>query len=225
MPCGQENKMTDDNTKAAPEDNQEVVAPVVDVNKLQKDLEAMAARVAAVDKKNQELLDEKKKVTEAKRLADEELEKEKLRKSGDVDKLIEIERNKTQQALNDKAELLKEIKQKEVAALASAMADEMRGRPESKEILINCVVKEISSLVDEKGNLSDVQRAVVVQNFIESSKYKPLILGNLSTGGGAEGSGGSATLVFNTMTEAEQVQLFKSNPEKWRQLKAASVGK
>lgn len=192
------------------------------VETLKQQIEEMEKRLAAVDNKNKELLSEKRKKDEEKRAAEEELEKERLRKSGEIDKLLEIEKQKTEAATAKANELLQKFREKEVAALAMSMANEMRGRPESIDLLADCVVKEIKDLVDEDGKLSDTKRKIVIQNFIDSAKYKPLLLGNLSTGGGAEGSGGSATKTLDEMSESEQISLFKSNPEKWRQLKAAS---
>lgn len=202
--------MTDENNSSANEGDQKV-----DVAKLNKDLADMAARIEAMDRKNQELLDEKKKKAEEARIASEELEKEKARKEGNTDKLLEIERQKTQEAESKLAGLLNEIKTEKVKSLAAALANEMRGRPESIKILTKCVVEEISSLVDDKGNLSDVKRALVIQNFKDSAEYKPLLMGNQSTGGSAEGSSGeSSTKDFWELSEAEQREMFNKDPSK-----------
>lgn len=209
--------MTDENRSSANEGNNQV-----DVQKLQDELKSMADRIEAMDRKNRELLDEKKKKDEEARIASEELEKERLKKAGDLDKLLEIEQQKTAQAIKDKQDLLNEIRLEKIQSLALKLANEMKGRPESIEILANCVSQEISSLVDEKGNLSDAKRSSIVEKFKDSAKYKPLLLGNQSTGGSAEGSGGSSTNSFDEMSEKEQVELYKSDPAKWRQLKASS---
>jgi hypothetical protein len=213
----EEIKMTDENQSSANEGDQKV-----DVAKLNKDLADMAARIEAMDKKNQELLDEKKKKAEEARIASEELEKEKARKEGDIDKLLQIEKQKTEQAETKYAGLLNQIKTERIKSLAAALANEMRGRPESIKILTKCVVEEISDLVDNEGNLSDVKRALVIQNFKDSAEYKPLLMGNQSTGGSAEGSSGeNSTKDVWELSEAEQRELYNKDPSKVKQLVAS----
>ncbi len=193
-----------------------------DVAQLMKDLETQAARIDAMDKKNQELLEEKRKKADEARVASEELEKEKARKDGDIDKLLQLEKQKTEQAVKEKDDLLNEIKTEKIKSLAAALANEIGGRPESIKILTKCVVEEISDLVDQKGNLSDTKRSIVIQNFKDSNEYKPLLMGNQSNGGSAEGSSGeSVTTDFWSMTEEQQRQLFHKDPEKVKKLMAS----
>jgi hypothetical protein len=212
MPCGQEIRMTDENKPAA-EDQ------AVDAVQLQTQLKEALDRIEAMDRKNNELLEEKKKKSEAARIAEEELEKEKLRKSGELDKLLEMEQEKTRAAIKEKEDLLNRFKTEKVKSLAAALANEMRGRPESIRVLTKCIVEEISDLVDENGELSKTKKEIVIQNFKDSTEYKPMLLGNQSTGGGAEGSSNTN---FKDLTADEQVKLYKEDPNKWRQWKAAS---
>jgi len=207
--------MTTENENPA-DDQNNVVA------KLTKDLSDMAERIEAMDRKNQELLEEKRKKSEAAKAAEEELEKEKLKKSGDVDKLLEIEKRKTEAAEKATLDLLNEIKQEKIKSLAASLANEMGGRPESIKILTKCVVEEISNLVDAKGNLSDVKQKLVIQNFKDSTEYKPLLIGNRSSGGGAEGSSGETTQAFSDLTPKESKALFQKDPKRWEQMKSAS---
>ena len=209
--------MTDENQSSANEGDQKV-----DVVQLQNDLKTAMDRIDAMDRKNRELLDEKKKKDDAAQAALDELEKEKARKEGDIDKLLQLERIKTEDAEKKLSGLLNEIKGEKIKSTAAALANEMGGRAESIKILTKCVVDEISDLVDEKGNLSDTKRAVVIQNFKDSAEYKPLLIGNQSTGGSAEGSSGDvSTKDFWELSEAEQRDLYNKDPSKVKQIIAS----
>lgn len=212
----QEDNTTDDDESSA-------VDVAKELELLKKELQLERDKNKSLAAKKDELLDEKKKADKAKRDAEDRLkleEEEKARKSGDWEKLVKAAEEKAKTAEQKLQELYQAQIDKEIKSQAYKIASEMRGRPESIEILADCVFKEIKGLVDDNGQLSETNKTRIIENMSEQAKYKPLLMQNQSTGGGAQGGGGGASKSLKDMTEQEQVDLFRKNPEKWRQLKA-----
>lgn len=191
-----------------------------------KKLKEQEDTIKAILAKNNELLDEKKKQAKARKEAEDKLrleEEEKARKAGDWEKIVKAAEDKARAAEERAIKLEQQQREKDLKSQALQMATDMRGRPESFEILVDCIVKEIKNLVDEDtGLLSETNKTRVIENMMEMAKYKPLLLGNQSSGGGAEGNRASGAKSLKDMSEAEQIALFKKNPEKWKQLQATS---
>ncbi len=204
----------------------------VDVVELQKQVQELVDKlkqkddeVAALAASKNELLDEKKKETKARREAQDKLdaeEKEKEKASGNWENLLKRETERAEAAERGKKEIEDKFKQKEVEAVSMLIANELKGRPESIPLLAGEIAKEIKTLVDDNGVLAESTKAAVINKFQTTEMYKPLLMGNQSSGGGAEGVSGSAGKSLKDMTEAEQLALYNKDPNKWRALKAAS---
>jgi len=175
--------MTDENQEAHQDDKVEIDYKA-EFEKAQADIERMQA-------KNNELLGETKKAKEARRQLEAE-DKERAKKNGDFERLLqsaEDERNKAFEELNSyKQEALKQ----NINAKALKITNELKAIPESAELLAHFVANELKSIADEKGEVSETALNALKHQFINDDKYKPLLLGNQSNGGGATGAKSSA---------------------------------
>jgi hypothetical protein len=155
-----------------------------EVLQLKSDMEKILA-------KNSELLGEKKKVqatNKQMKLEDEA----RAKKNGDFERLLqsaEEERNKAFEELNSYKQ---EAHKKNIDAKAFKLTNELKAIPESAELLAHFVSEELNKLADEKGEVSETALNALKHQFMNDDKYKPLLLGNQSNGGGATVAKGSA---------------------------------
>ena len=172
--------MTDENNEV----EQQEEAPAVDYQAEVIQLKADMERILA---KNNELLGEKKKVQQVNKALKAE-DEARAKKNGDFERLLEsaeAERNKAFEELNAyKQEALKQ----NINAKALKITNELKAVPESAELLAHFVANELNSIADEKGNVSETALSALKHQFMNDDKYKPLLQGNLSNGGGAAGA-------------------------------------
>lgn len=170
--------MTDENKEV------EAEAPAVDYEAEVIQLKADMERILA---KNNELLGEKKKVQATNKALKAE-DEARAKKNGDFERLLETaeaERNKAFDELNSyKQEAIKQ----NIDAKAFKLTNELKAIPESAELLAHFVADELSKIADEKGNVSETALNALKHQFTNDDKYKPLLQGNLSNGGGATGA-------------------------------------
>lgn len=175
--------MTDENQIDEP-NNEQAIDYKAEFEKLRGDFDAVLA-------KNKELLGETKQAKDARRQLEAE-DKERARQNGDFERLLknaEDEREKVLQELNSYKQ---EVAQSKLNTQAMKLTNELKAIPESAELLAHFVVKELANIADEKGDVSETALKALKQQFMNDDKYKPLLLGNLSNGGGAQGAKSSA---------------------------------
>jgi len=181
-----------------------------EVLQLKADMEKILA-------KNSELLGEKKKVQQANQALKAE-DEARAKKNGDFERLLEsaeAERNKAFEELNSyKQEALKQ----NINAKALKITNELKAIPESAELLAHFVANELKSISDEKGEVSETALNALKHQFINDDKYKPLLLGNQSNGGGAVGAKSSAhksneisRADFDKLSSLKKMEFIKSN--------------
>lgn len=163
---------------------QQEEAPAHDYEGEVMQLKADMERILA---KNNELLGEKKKV-QANNKALKAEDEARSKKNGDFERLLEsaeAERNKAFEELNVyKQEALKQ----NIDSQAFKLTNELKAIPESAELLAHFVSNELNKIADEKGNVSETALNALKHQFMNDEKYKPLLQGNLSNGGGATGA-------------------------------------
>ena len=167
---------------------QQEEAPAVDYQAEVIQLKADMERILA---KNNELLGEKKKVQATNKQLKAE-DEARAKKNGDFERLLEsaeAERNKAFEELNAyKQEAVKQ----NIDAKAFKLTNELKAIPESAELLAHFVATELNNIADEKGDVSETALDALKHQFMNDDKYKPLLQGNLSNGGGATGAKSSA---------------------------------
>lgn len=172
------------------DENQEVQQEAVEID-YKAEFEKAQADIAAMQAKNSELLGETKKAKEARRQIEAE-DRERAKKNGDFERLLqsaEEERNKAFEELNTyKQEALKQ----NINAKALKLTNELKAIPESAELLAHFIANELNSIADERGEVSETALNALKHQFMNDDKYKPLLLGNQSNGGGATGAKSSA---------------------------------
>lgn len=168
------------------DENQEVQQEEVAVD-YQAEVLQLKADMEKILAKNSELLGEKKKVQAANKQMQAE-DEARAKKNGDFERLLEsaeAERNKAFEELNSyKQEALKQ----NINAKALKITNELKAIPESAELLAHFVANELKSIADEKGEVSETALNAMKHQFMNDDKYKPLLLGNQSNGGGATGA-------------------------------------
>lgn len=193
--------MTDENQEV----EQEEINPTDD---LVSQIEQMKADMERVLAKNSELLGEKKKVQATNKAlkADDEA---RAKKNGDFERLLEsaeAERSKAFEELNVyKQEALKS----NIDAKALRITNELQAVPESAELLAHFIANELNKISDDKGDVSETALNALKHQFMNDDKYKPLLLGNQSNGGGAAGAKSGAQK-NNQMNRADFEKLNSS---------------
>lgn len=194
--------MTDENVEVQ-EVEQEAPAHDFEAEVIQ--LKADMERILA---KNNELLGEKKKVQATNKALKAE-DEARAKKNGDFERLLEAseaEKNKAFEELNSYKQAA--VKQS-IDAKAFKLTNELKAIPESAEILAHFISKELNNISDEKGDVSETALNALKHQFMNDDRYKPLLQGNQSNGGGATGAKGSA----QKTTEVSRSDLEKMAPD------------
>ena len=158
----------------------------------------LAKEKDSIAAKNAELLGETKKAKEKRKAAEAQAQKEaadKALKAGDFEQLLkssEEQRLELEARLNGITEQTNtEKRNAEAYKLAARNADGANA-----ELLSEFIAKRIkivdgeAKVLDKTGALTVSSLADLEQEFIKDEKYKSLLRGNLSSGGGATGGNG-----------------------------------
>lgn len=203
--------MTDETNK--PETTVETVAPTttVDDNRYVE----LVAKFKALEESNQallkhknDILDEKKK-EQVKRI---EAEDAKLHKAGDFEQLLKSSESKNKEWEDRYSTLQNKISEEkektEAMRIASSIAD-----GDNASILSDSIVKRLRFANDKINVLDRPHGDLTVSSidelkieFQNNARYKSLLRGNQSSGGGAAGSGNSVGAI-KTMKRSEFDQL------------------
>lgn len=179
-----------------------------ELEKLQNDFNSVLA-------KNKELLGETKKAKEAKRALEAE-EKEKAAKNGEYEKLLQLEQEEKAQLLHKYETLHKSVLDERLNSQAHKIAAELKAIPESASIVADYVARELKALADDAGIVPEAAINTLKNQFTNDDKYKPLLMGNQSSGGGATGATSSAKQTkeitradFDSMSQAKRMAFFR----------------
>lgn len=185
--------MTDENQVTESQEVNEVEVLRAQLQEAQKAIESLA-------NKKDELLAETKKAKEEKRKAAEQIELEKRQlaeKNGEYETLWK----QTQAQLAEKEKELTQERQdrrnEKINTQAIKLAAELaKGDAYKAELLSTFVAQSLANVADDRGQIAADLLNSVKQKFETEERYKPLLGGNLSVGGSAQGntSGKSASV-------------------------------
>jgi len=85
--------------------------------------------------------------------------------------------------------------------------------------------KPFTRVLDEAGQPTAKTLEELKREFVDNKEFASIIKGTNASGGGAGGdgnSGGGADKKFSDLSEAERVEMHRTNPEKYRELAKAS---
>lgn len=172
--------------------------------------------------KVEELLGEKKTVSQrAKELEEQQAkaEEERLQKEQQFKELYEREQ-KSKQELAEKYETFaQKVQRQEISLQTQNIAGELTRDTARAELLSEKAAQFAKYSEDgvtfELGGVT-VDKAKVIEHLRD--KYPFLADGSGATGGGAAGRGAEPQKKPSEYTEAERVQLFRENPDKFRQV-------
>lgn len=199
-------------------------APEVDLAELVRAKEELARRVDALDLKNQELLEEKRRANE--KAAEEirrakELEQQKLAENGKFEQLArmheEARKLAEQEAEKVKADRFAEKGRNEAMKLAVTLAD-----GDNADLLADYIEKRIKyttdglKILDAQGNPTISNLDDLKREFESSTRFKALLRGSKASGGGAPGSngGGERTNASNEGKTVTRSEFFSWHPTK-----------
>lgn len=184
--------MTDEiNNEVEPEATVDYQAEVM---QLKADMEKILA-------KNSELLGEKKKVqANYKQMKNDD--DARAKKNGDFERLLESAESERAKAFEELNVYKQEAHKQNIDAKAFKLTNELKAIPESAELLAHFVSAELNKISDEQGEVSETALSALKHQFMNDDKYKPLLLGNQSNGGGAAGAKSGAQK-SNQMSRAD----------------------
>ncbi len=187
------------------------------------------SEVSGLKAKNQELLDEKRK---AKEKADE-IEAERLRKeeelareNGDFKKLLETQQERAKQLEEQHQNLMRSVKNEKVENALNGIVQKVEPvsgtHAEDLKDLLKArydfdYSQEDGKVIVNGENIRDIDS--LLKEVKESGRYDYFLAGTKAQGGGATGANsGAGNKNLNEMTEAERVELYKTDPDKFREL-------
>jgi len=218
--------MTVEKSETGTKDNSaEVLAQLKALNDKVTSLEAENTRLVAF---NDKVIQEKKEKEEKHRLEKEKLEQEKIdaktHTKDEAAQLIQQYKDKLVEAENKiKAAEQKEYQSK-VSTEARKLAEKLAAKdPIRAELLAEKMEKRIKLdddgkliVLDEKGNPTISSVDLLVNEV--SQKYKCLVDGLDSSGGGSHSSGGAQVKKLSDMSESEKVSLYRTDIQQYREL-------
>lgn len=156
------------------------------------------------------------------------LEEDKMLKEKEFEKLWNSEKSAREMTAKELSDLKEQIANNQRSELANKIVIGLTKDTSRAELLKKIAMEFIQNTPDgikvlsPDGNIFDEKR---LSDHL-SEKYPYLIDGYGSSGGGAKGSSTNYSgKKFSEMSEVEHVQLYKTDPEKWRKLKDAEKRK
>ena len=172
------------------------------------------------------LLAEKKAKDEQARqaLADKlKAEQEAAIKSGDAERIQEALSKQLETERGEKERLKKQIDNDKLQRTVGRLSSKLTSDQHNQDILNVLLERQVTvsdgefNIVGLNGEKLDSIEQLERQ-VLNSGKFDSLITGTLSSGTGGNGTPGGATKSANEYTEAERIELAKTNPEKFKRL-------
>lgn len=212
--------------------NSEVNQEEVSIESLQEQLAAKDAQLAdiqsqfeAVKSKADQLLDETKKAKAQRREAEEIAKREaqeKAKKDGDYEQLLKSSEAERQKLADQLANLQSSVTREKITSESMKIAAEL-AKGSNAEILSEFISRRLQwtdeglKVTDENGNLTIATVDQLKNEFRSNEKYKSLIDGRQSTGGGATPTDSGADVTnsktaeeIRAMDPIQQSRFFKS---------------
>lgn len=193
--------------------NEEQVVQEVEVNEidtLKQQLADAQKAIEALASKKDELLKETKQAKEERRKAAEIAEQAKreqqsvAEKNGEYEKLYKQKDEEYSKLQQEFIKSRTERRDEKIELSANKLANELtKGDGNKAELLSAFIAKTISSVADDNGGVDVETLQDIKKQFETDAKYAPLIVKNLSSGGGAPG---------NTRSAQDKEDMSKLNP-------------
>nr|DAH52756.1 MAG TPA: Major head protein [Caudoviricetes sp.] len=196
--------------------------------------EAVEKEVSGLKANNEALLTEKKEAARKAKEAEEarqQAHQEALKSAGKMDEFEKTIRSQYEPVLKEKEEKYSALANRVLGSERKAVLGSFAGdfiTPEAVDILAPFVKTEfdgedvVTKFIGADGNVITTDPEQFRKYLREHKAFSHLIKANAASGGGASGgkSGGAAP-AFKDMTEAERLELNRTNPAEFeRQLKA-----
>lgn len=181
-------------------------------------------QVDALRSKSEELLGEAKKAKQKARDEAESRERareEKARKDGDYEQLLKSSEKQRTELSQQLEALRSKVSSEKIKSESIRIAAEIADGPNA-EILSEFISRRLKytddglKVTDADGNLTVSNIDALKTEFQNSDKYKSLLRGNKSSGGGAQGSGNSGSTTktvdrqtFDKMEQTARMKFFK----------------
>ena len=211
-------------------DNQAIVSDdVQDTNATDNviDYAAIQAEIERLKQHNEKLIGEKRQRDEAARQAQaerERIEQEAAKKNGDYEALEKSYQEKLQARENELNELYKQRDAQSINGESQRLASQLADTPTNQRLLQRFIKDRLSvvdgqvKVVDEQGQPSASTIDDLANEFRSSGIYDSLLTGTRGSGTGGNGTGSKGTRSAHEYTEAERIELAKTNPEQFKQL-------
>lgn len=211
-------------------DNQAIVGDdVQDTNATDNaiDYAAIQAEIERLKQHNEKLIGEKRQRDEAARQAQaerERIEQEAAKKNGDYEALEKSYQEKLQARENELNELYKQRDAQSINGESQRLASQLADTPTNQRLLQRFIKDRLSvvdgqvKVVDEQGQPSASTIDDLANEFRSSGIYDSLLTGTKGSGTGGNGTGSKGTRSAHEYTEAERIELAKTNPEQFKQL-------
>ena len=212
-------------TNEASTDLDNVVSDDVETNDTQQT--ELQAEIERLRKHNEVLLSEKKARSEAARQAEAEklrIEQEAAKKNGDFEALEKSYEQKFQEKQRELEELIRQRDSSTVEQTSQGLASQLADTPHNQRLLQRFIKDRLSvvdgqvKVVDEQGQPSASTIDDLAHEFRTSGIYDSLLTGTRGSGTGGNGTGSKGAKPAHEYTEAERIELAKTNPEQFKQL-------
>ena len=212
-------------TNEASTDLDNVVSDDVETNDTQQT--ELQAEIERLRKHNEVLLSEKKARSEAARQAEAEklrIEQEAAKKNGDFEALEKSYEQKFQEKQRELEELIRQRDSSTVEQTSQGLASQLADTPHNQRLLQRFIKDRLSvvdgqvKVIDEQGQLSASTIDDLANEFRSSGVYDSLLTGTRGSGSGGAGTGAKGVRSASDYSEAERVELAKTNPDLFKQL-------
>lgn len=186
-----------------------------------------ASEIERLKQHNEKLIGEKRQRDEAARQAQaerERIEQEAAKKNGDFEALEKSYQQKLQEREDELNALRQQQDTQRVNTAASQLAQQLSDN-QSNQMLLQRFIKDRLSVVDGQVKVTDADGKPsastiddLANEFKTSGVYDSLLTGTRASGTGGQGQGGTADKLPSEYTEAERVELAKTNPEQFKRL-------
>lgn len=150
-----------------------------------KAIEALASKKDELLKETKAAKEEKRRIAESSRQEQEALS----HKNGEYEKLFKQRDEEYKQLQQQIQQEKQERRQDKINLTANKLAVELaKGDANKAELLSVFVANNLSTLADEHGQLDTSTLDGIKKQFESDAKYKPLLGGNMATGGSAPGN-------------------------------------
>lgn len=191
------------------------------------DYAAIQAEIERLKQHNEKLIGEKRQRDEIARQAQlerEQIEREAAKKNGDYEALEKSYQEKLQAREAELNELYKQRDTQSINSESQRLAAQLADSATNQRLLQRFIKDRLTvndgqvKVTDENGNLSANTIDDLANEFKTSGLYDSLLSGTRASGTNASGNAAGATKSSSEYSEAERIELAKTNPDQFNRL-------